>query len=175
MIFGDPNSFAIEALTEPSPDYPAIVGKSLAGRIRCFVGGEELGDFNEPCCVFGGVSDHLAYLCSAQARIWHHSLVALAAPDQFQLLDNLIYGESSPSLQLSSAVGDTIFLTNLSEAFDGLKAFIIRPPGWQLVVLVERDELIRSFQIPIADFQLASRSFANWLELQDRQLFRDDA
>ena len=175
MIFGDPKSFAVEAVTEPGPDYPAFVGKSVAGRIRCFIGGEELGDFNQPCCVFGGVSDHLAYLCSTQARIWHHSLEGLAAADQFQLLDNLIYGESNIPLELSSALGDSIFLTNVSEAFDGIKAFITRPPGWQLVVLIERDELIRCFSVPVADFQLASRSFADWLELQDRQLVRDDA
>jgi hypothetical protein len=173
VTFGDLKTFAIEAVTEPGPDYPATVGLNLAGRIRVHLGGNAFGDFTEPCCILGCVSGHFADICSAQ-NLWHAALSGLTAVEQFQLLDDLIYGDTAMT-PLSKELGTCIFLTNQSEAFDGIKAFIVLPPGTNFIILVESSGSVQSFVVPVAYFKQASRDFADWLELQGSLLVRDDA
>jgi len=79
MVFGDPATFAIEAITEPGPEFSATFGQNILGRFRFHFGELVVGNFNEPGCVLRFVSLHLVVLCASAASLWHGSLAGKSA------------------------------------------------------------------------------------------------
>ncbi len=175
MVFGAPDTFAIDAELEPGPELPPRVGSSAAGRIQLFCGGAPLGKRDEPCCVLGCIRDHLLEKCHA-TLLWHPQLDAYSPVEQFAVLDDIFFLGSNESLSLQEAVADCDFLTNVSEAFDGLKAFILRPPGSDFVVLVRvgTGDLLR-LTFSIHHFAEVVEQFDGWLNGQEKRLMRGDA
>jgi hypothetical protein len=135
-----------------------------------------LGNRDEPACVLGGVRDHLIEKCCATS-LWHPQLGAYSQADQFALLDGIFFSGTDRGRSMQDAVADCDFLTNVSEAFDELKAFILRPPGQELVVLARRSLSSDLFRVsfPVDDFANAVNEFNRWLCSQEQRLARADA
>ena len=176
MVFGVPDAFAIDAELEPGPELPLRVGSSATGRIQLFCAGVPLGNRNEPCCVLGGIRDHLIDKCHA-TLLWHSQLGAALPVEQFAVLDDIFFLGSNQSLSVQEAVADCDFLTNVSEAFDGLKAFILRPPGNNFIVLarVGADGELLRLPFAVHRFADAVEQFDRWLSGQEKRLMRADA
>ena len=168
MLFGDSSSFAVEAIPGPAAGLPRFVGSSLAGRVQIHVGGQLLGDFTEPRCVFGPLAQHLTTLCASSAAFWHESLDGLAPPAIFEMLDRALFqGQDEPYPPVFDLMG---FLTNVSECFDNVKGFVAAPRAGILLVLAQLQPSGRliSHEIAVAQWAAASASFAAWLHEQER-------
>jgi hypothetical protein len=172
MLFGAPETFAVEAMVEPGPEYPPTVGRNVAGRVRLFMQGHPVGNFATPSVVLRSVSEHLVTLCSVSSSLWHSSLTGLAPQEQFARLDAALYAGSyeSPPKAFSLCT----FLTNVSEAFDPIKSFLVCPPTGNAVALVQLEPgtPVCSFEFPVREFCSAASRFASWLQSQEHALLR---
>jgi hypothetical protein len=170
MIFGNPLNFAVEALVEPGPEYPPSFGRNVAGRMQLIVGGVSVGDISEPSCVPRHLSEHITELCATSRTLWHSSLSGAPPEKQFQMLDEALFlGGGNPELE---ECHETIFLTNVSEAFDLVKGFVLSPSPDEIVLLLRLDEggpLIHR-NIPYAEFSSVTAAFAHWVTEQERTL-----
>ena len=186
MIFGTKSQFAIEVELEPGPDRP-VSGKNVIGRLRAWIGGHSVGRFDEPCCWLGPTANHLATKCTQFDRLWHASFEELSMHEVFDRIDYLYYrahrgeilgehwsdAEREQHQREADAVDlDPMLFLDSSEAFDGWKAFLVRPTPTELVALFapppQREVL--SHRIPVADFEATSEAFGQWLLAQERQL-----
>lgn len=170
MIFGNPLSFAVEALVEPGPEYPPAFGSNVAGRMRLLVGGVSVGDISEPSCVLRALSEHLTELCATSCKLWHSSLSGVPPEKQFQMLDQALFPSGgNPELEQCQ---QTIFLTNVSEAFDPVKGFVLSPSPDEILVLLRLDEggPFVHRNIPYAEFCSVAAAFAHWVGEQERTL-----
>jgi hypothetical protein len=176
VIFGESATFAIEAIAEPGPEFLPLVGSNVAGRIQLLIRGSAVGKFHEPCCVLGPIAHHLSAIGQSQS-LWHPSLAKYSHVEQFSLLDAIFYSGSSTPKQQLQALADCIFLTNVSEAFDPVKAFVLRPPGDEFVFLVRRtpDDAVLQFRAPVATFNSAAFQFEHWLRSQEQHLTNQHA
>ena len=136
MLFGDLNSFAVEAISEPGPELPRFVGRSLAGRFRILIKGKSFGNFDEPCCVFGPLTKHLTSLCSTAEALWHPTLEDLTDESLFDRLDRFFFIGAAESIPKQLAL--TNFLTNVSEALNVCKGFLVSPAPGPLKALIRR-------------------------------------
>ncbi len=170
MIFGNPSNFAVEALVEPGPEFSSSFGGNVAGRMRLLVGGISVGDIDEPSCIPRVFSEHLTELCATSHTLWHPSLSGVPPEMQFQMLDDALFlGGGSPELE---GCQETIFLTNVSEAFDPIKGFVLSPSPDEIVVLLRLGEggpLIHR-NIPYVEFCNVAAAFAQWVNEQERAL-----
>jgi len=166
VIFGNSETFAIEAILEPGPEFASVVGNNVAGRIRLIFSGKHFGNFDEPCCVFGGISDHLSSLTADNARLWHPSLAHLQPEQQFQLLNELFYIGSHSDSNVRQALEDCCFLTNVSEAFDGVKGFALCEYKERFTFILESQDTsnISSFSLSSSEFVGTCASFASWVQ-----------
>ena len=175
MIFGNPLNFAVEALVEPGPEYPPSFGSNVAGRFRVLVGGINVGDIGEPSCIPRALSEHLSELCATSSKLWHSSLSGVSPERQFQLLDQALFlGGGNPELEECQ---QTIFLTNVSEAFDPVKGFVLSPSPDEIVLLLRLEEgsplICRNIQY--AEFSSVTAAFAHWVAEQERALLNGAA
>lgn len=170
MIFGNPESYALEAIIEPGPEYPPYFDNNVTGRVRLFIGGYEVGDFSEPCCVIRPLSDHLAELCSGTDGLWHESLTAHLPESQFKLLDEALFLDETA--QGPSAYDSMIFLTNILETFDDVKGFLVGPPGQPLQALLQFGDsaCVQCLPISHAEFCSVAAQFSLWLKEQEDEL-----
>jgi hypothetical protein len=170
MIFGNSSSFAVEVVVEPGPEYPPSFGRNVAGRMRLIVGGVSVGDISEPSCTPRHLSEHLTELCATSRKLWHSSLSGATPEKQFQMLDEALFlGGGKPELE---DCHETIFLTNVSEAFDPVKGFVLSPSPDEIVLLLRLEEggpLIHR-KIPFAEFSDVTAAFAHWVTEQERTL-----
>ncbi len=175
MIFGNPLSFAVEAVVEPGPEFLPNFGGNVVGRMRVFVGGTSVGNIEEPNCILRALSEDLVELCETDRALWHPSLAGIAPEEQFQLLDAALFlGGGKQDLE---ACHSMVFLTNVSEAFDLIKGFILSPSPNEIFVLLKLDlgsPLIHRV-IPYAEFCSVSASFAHWVSEQERVLLNGAA
>jgi hypothetical protein len=175
VIFGDPSTFAIEAITEPGPEFSATVGRNITGRFRFILGELEVGNFNEPNCVLRSVSQHLVVLCASAASLWHSSLAGKSAIGWFNLLNESIYlsGEPEPN----DAYHRMNFLTNESEALNNVKGFLVSPPDEPLHVLLKlpNSEVVHHRVLTQGRFCSVSSQFAAWVAAQEHELLRGGA
>ena len=167
MIFGNPLNFAVEALVEPGPEFPPFFGGNVAGRMRLLVGGVSVGAINEPSCVLRALSEHLIELCATAPTLWHPSLSGASPEQQFQMLDQALFlSDGSPELEVCH---ETVFLTNVSEAFDRIKGFAFSSSSDEIVLLLRLEEsgpLIHR-NIAFAEFRGVASAFANWVAEQE--------
>jgi hypothetical protein len=170
MIFGNPLNFAVEALVEPGPEFPPSFGGNVAGRMRLHVGGLSVGDVSKPSCVPRVLSEHLAELCATSRLLWHPLLASIPPEEQFQMLDEALFlGGGNPELE---ECHETIFLTNVSEAFNPVKGFALSPSPEEILLLLRLDEggPIVHRNIPYAEFCNVTAAFAHWVGEQERAL-----
>ncbi len=168
MLFGHPTGLAIEAIPGPEAGLPRFVGSSLAGRMQIHLGGHVVGDFDEPCCVFRPLAEHLTKICTYSGTLWHKSLEGLSPPEMFGTLDRACFEGQD---ELYPAAFDLMgFLTNVSECFDDTKGFVVSPRPGVLLTLVQtlQDETFFASEISVADWCSASTSFAAWLFNEER-------
>jgi len=170
MIFGSLEHFAVESIIEPGPEFRPVFGSNVVGRMRLFLNGMAVGNFAEPNCVLRPVSQHLVALCAASTTLWHSSLANLTPAQQFEILDAAIFvgTEENPPWNFSLCS----FLTNVSEAFDPLKAFLLcRDPGEMQVLLQRRpDGTVEHFAIARSAFCSVASEFATWVSAQEKDL-----
>jgi hypothetical protein len=167
MIFGNPSSFAVEAVVEPGSEFPPAFGANVAGRMRVLVGGQSVGDINEPSCWLRPLSDHLCGLCVPDRLLWHPVLEGVLPNEQFEMLDEALFkGGGNPDLETCR---DTTFLTNISEAFDPIKGFALSPSPERIVLLLKLEEggpLVQC-DISSAEFCGVADAFASWIGEQE--------
>src|SRR6478609_2181460 len=138
MILGNPLSFAVEVDVESGPKFMPVVGGNVAGRMRLHVGGLSIGDIDEPSCVLRALSEHLVQVCLYSETLWHPLLAGLGPKGQFELLDKALFlGGGNPQLEQCHRM---IFLTNVSEAFDPVKGFVISPAPNEVLALLRLNE-----------------------------------
>lgn len=186
MMFGDPSQFAIEAELEPGPDYGPVQGKNLAGRIRVWIGNREVGRFDEPACWLGPPLLHLLRMRNIVDQLWDPSLENLSMDALFDRLDYLCFSSHRGKLltenwgkveweemeRESEGFSQFPFLLNSSEAFDGWKAFLVRPTTTHLIALVapHPQHEVYSHPFPVADFEAAVDAFSVWLRAEEQRL-----
>lgn len=168
MIFGSPTSIALEAALEIEGEYSPVLGRNLVGRVRLFLQDRKIGDFDDPCCVLGTVSSHLTEICSRAAVMWHPALAEVGPKAQFEILDSAVYGNTDHF----EAEPNFTFLTNVSEAFDPIKAFILHPPGEDFHILIRMEPRmeIESFKIAVREMASVASEFAAWIGEQESKL-----
>jgi len=182
VIFGNPESFAIEAIVEPGPDFGPVQGRNVVGRLRAWIGSAEVGRIQVPACWLGPPCDHLVELCERLQTLWDPSLDGLTPDEQFDRLDHLCFG-AHRGRALSDCWSDEevaevrrymrfLFLLHSSEAFDGWKAFLVRPTSDTLQALVAKDpqHSVQATVFTVAAYTDAVRAFASWLAEQERLL-----
>ena len=174
MIFGNPAVLAFDAQLEP--DVLPVVGANVAGRIRCYVAGEPFGKWDEPYCIFGEVTGHLNELAWLTEGLWHSDLQELTLQDRFRTLDETFYlGFRKPHLTFEAALCSTNFLTNVSEAFDSSKSFMLAKSNKEFQILVECEGGFLHTDIPRSDFLVMVEEFSKWLALQELRFLGSDA
>jgi len=121
--------------------------------------------------------------------LWHPFFNDLDYDEIFDVLDLVEYGadrdgyievhqceEMISELPFSADdLGGYTFLMNSSEAFDGWKCFLLRPPGRDLVVLTKKrpsKEIVVSC-IPVILFQNTVQEFSRWINQQELLLDSD--
>lgn len=175
MIFGNPLSFAVEAIVEPGPEFSPVFGANVAGRMRVLVGGTAVGDIEKPSCVPRALSEHLVQLCATAGALWHPLLAGIAPEEQFKMLDEALFlGGGNPELEQCH---DLVFLTNVSEAFDPVKGFVLAPSSGEMVLLVKLniDSPLIHRAITQTEFCEATAAFANWVNEQEHELLNESA
>jgi hypothetical protein len=170
MIFGSRASYALEAIIEAGPEYPPYFGSNVTGRVRLFIGGYEIGNFSEPCCVIRSLSEHLAELGSRTDELWHESLDGHIPESQFKILDEALFLDETA--QASSEYDSMIFLTNVLETFDDVKGFLVGPPGQPLQALLQSGDSanVQCLSISRAEFCSVATQFSLWLKEQENEL-----
>ncbi len=169
MIFGDKSVFAIEAIIEPGSELPPQVYGRVAGRVRVFFQNLEVGNFHEPCCVLGPIAEHFAEV-GAYNRIWHSSLASLGTKEQFDYLDHMFYVGPYVSSEARESLNNCTFLTNVSEAFEHIKGFVLRADSesFQFLFTLPKSESVHSFVVSFDQFLHAANGFSTWLHEQQQ-------
>ena len=180
MIFGKSDQFAIEAVLEPGPEFGPVQGNNLVGRIRVWLRGKSIGDFDEPACWLGPPASDFVEQLAQVDRLWDPALEGLRPDSVFAQLDQWYFGESEittapDASKAGGAPGEVhrfVFLTNWSESFDGWKAFLVRISESELMALVLADGsvTISVFRVPVQIYREAVQTFAQWLSDQERVL-----
>jgi len=175
MLFGNLETYAVEAVIEPDPELPSFFGSNVTGRFRLFFGGLEVGKFAEPCCILGTLSQHLVDKCAGANALWHESLAGQTPDAWFRLLDDALYTLGTP--EPPDAYNHLDFLTNVSEALNNVKGFLVAPPGEALHALLQlpESEAVHHKVIPLREFCAVSSQFAAWIRTQEHELLRDKA
>jgi hypothetical protein len=170
MLFGKHGTFAIEAIIEPGPEFSPFLGNNITGRFRLFFGGLEVGKFDEPCCVIRQLSDHLVDKCESASTLWHESLADRSPDVWFKLLNDSLYLIGAP--EPADEYYRMDFLTNVSEALNNVKGFLVAPPGEPLHTLIQlsNSETVHHHIIPIGEFCSVSAKFAAWVKEREDEL-----
>lgn len=174
MLFGNPDTFALEAVVEPGPDFPSFLGPNVTGRFRLFFARLEVGLFSEPCCVLRTLSEHLMDKCASSNALWHPSLAGKTPDAWFKLLDDALYRVGPPEQQDAYHCMD--FLTNVSEALNNVKGFLLAPPGRTLHALLQLpgSDVVHHKTVPLPEFCAVSSQFSSWLGEQERRRVESD-
>lgn len=185
-MFGDPMTFAIEAIVEPGPRFGPVQGTHVVGRLCVWLNGSRVGRFDEPACWLGTLLDHLRSKQVRLPTLWDPSLLELSADERFDRLDYLCFAarrgrsladswteaEWAGRVTESEGFARFVFLLHGNEAFDGWKAFLLRPTTDTLQVLVtsEPQHTVAAHVVPVPAFHAAVDAFGAWLAEQERLL-----
>lgn len=175
MVIGNPESYAVEALVEPGPEFPPVAGNNVAGRMRLLVRGAIVGDIKEPSCIPRVLSEHLLEVCGRVGSLWHPLLADRSPEQQFEILDKALFlGGGAPQLEKCHAM---VFLTNVSEAFDSVKGFVLSRSGVEFEVLLRLEDggPVLHRIVPRAEFSGVAVAFDDWVNEQERRLLYGSA
>jgi hypothetical protein len=96
--------------------------------------------------------------------MWSHRLSGLEPKERFSLLDGAFFVGDGDASELGDEAGDTIFLTNHSEAFDPIKGFAVREGGsFQFLLKALPGAPIETFHVPVEAVESAIKAFRSWL------------
>jgi len=167
MVFGDRNTFAIEADVEPE----LAPSESVWGRICVWCGGEALGRCDEgmnalygPMCEFRWLRDNLD-------RLWDEPLRGLDDAATIELLEGLsVFMDGKERVEFRR-YDKFDFLVNVCESFDGWHGFVVCPPGDDVTILYRRPDRSRGgVRVTRAEFLRAMDGFLQWFEIQRERL-----
>lgn len=171
MLFGDRDTFAIEAMVEPDLKPPSPVW----GRIRVWCEGRCIGDYDEPYCALYDSYRGFQRLERELSSLWRPEFEGLGDFELWDLLDGALYGCGDDPRSFDEMVRDRRtygacdFLTNWSPSFDGGgKSFIVLPPGGDVHILngVKLREQGAALQVPPDQVLTAIRAYVVWFEEQ---------
>lgn len=179
MMFGDPNAFAIEAMTEPHLIAPSAVW----GRMSLHIGPVVLGDITDEHCGLYGAYRGFKELVATTTRLWDDSFNGLNHEQIHDRVRNAIYGDSDRSMDAILAdarrYGRFDFLTNWDEQFDGFASVIVQPDDVTTTILhrphsaFARKRDAGPFVVATCrtvDFRNASVSFVEWFDSESQRL-----
>ena len=170
MLIGNKLNFAIECYHEPI----ANDNKHVFGRVCVYVGGNTLGDINEPTCILNVLEEHLVMLLEWIDSQNNEELIHLSDQDLFELLDNALYLDETGTLEEAKKDSEKYykydFLTNASEAFDGTKSFVISDGPNIRIMFTDISEQFHSSQIPKEVFHKVTTSFINWVREEEQKM-----
>src|SRR5687767_15318563 len=114
MLFGDPNSFAVEIHHEPgAPKWKGF------GRMCLHMQGVTIGNPLEAHCSLFHAVDRIAEVATNLAEQWDERFTERTGEEIFAWLDAILY---SGEIEASEDEVDRFdFLTNTGEQFDGFK------------------------------------------------------
>jgi hypothetical protein len=140
------------------------------------VSGQVVGNLEEPLCVLSPVSRHLTTICSSALSLWHPALAGLSPKERFSLLDASLYlGSSAP---LPEELSRCVFLTNVSEAFNGVKGFVVAQPeagSIQLLLQPGQNSPLQCSEVSLSTFCAAASAFALWVSEQEHAVLNRHA
>jgi hypothetical protein len=168
MQIGDPATFAIECVHEPIPNENGWV----FGRMRLWVHGLEVGNFDEPACMLNVTAGHLQSALERLPTLEEPTFARLSGVEVFRLLDAALYADDqrSPGQVAADALRyrKFDFLTGGGESFDRTKAFIWLCEG-DVCILAEELRGIVSARVAASEFTLAVDAFLAWLDTEGRK------
>lgn len=105
MIFGDKADFAIEAMIELGLEPPS----SIWGRLRIWVQGNSIGDFNDPHCGLYPSYENFKKTADVLSSLWSNDFLKLTDIELWNLLDGSMYGyHGTEEIDYDSLYGDEI-------------------------------------------------------------------
>ena len=163
MLIGDKETFAIECYHDPLPSET----RRVFGRMCLWVGGNRLGDIDEPACMLNVTEVYLQGLLHRVESLDDPALRSLDDREAFEFLDRALYLDDARSNEQIAKDAERFskfgLLTNGGESFDRTKSFIIGEAD-RLRVLFENDERgFSSARVGRAAFVLTVRGFLAWL------------
>ena len=178
MIFGNPEDFAIEAMSEPHLVAPSTVW----GRMCVHIGSVVLGDFSEKHCGLYGAYSGFKELLDMETRLWDESFDGLSREQVHDLVRHAIYGDDDRDMDAINADDQRYrrfdFLTNWDEQFDGFGSVIVQEDH-RTTTILHRPHSILARQRQFGPFVNASCSTigfryacAGFVEWFDRETVR---
>ena len=169
MQVGDPSTFAIECVHEPIPNGNAWV----FGRMRIWLCGLQVGDFDEPACMLNVTAGHLQSVLERLSDLEEPAFVRLSDAELFRLLDEALYIDDDRTSD--QVVTDAHrywkfdFLTNGGESFDRSKSFISLCEGSVRILFEEPPRGIVSARVAPSEFAGTVEAFLRWVETEGRK------
>ncbi|WP_231743950.1 hypothetical protein [Stieleria neptunia] len=183
MFFGNPEDFAIEAMTEPHLIAPSAVW----GRMCVHIGPVILGDFSDEHCGLYGAYCGFKELLNRKTRLWDASFDGLAREQIHDLVRNAIYGDDDRPMAAVLADSQRYrqfdFLTNWDEQFDGFASVIIQENATTTTILhrphsaFARQREPGSFVVAICStigFRNACAGLVEWFDREAARLTLDE-
>lgn len=173
-IFGARNEFAIEIAVDAGAVLSPRLVNQVLGRARVWCAGHELGIFDEPLCWIGPVVGEFERVLAGIEKRYDERFDSLTPEERFTLLDRIEFDPENESLPDPEPLGFVAhFLTNCSEAFDDVKAFLVIDAADEVEILWQRwlsdvRQPIRSTTLPIATFRDVVNQFIAWYGREER-------
>lgn len=168
MQIGDPSTFSIECVHEPIPNDNGWV----FGRMRLWLHGQEVGNFDESACMLNVTAGHLQGALERLPDLEEPAFARLSDLEVFRLLDAALYvdDERTPDQIAADALKyrKFDFLTGGGESFDRTKSFIWRSEG-DVRVLSEEPRGIVTARVANAEFTSSVTAFLAWLDTEGRE------
>jgi hypothetical protein len=164
MVFGNPQDFAIEAVSDAGPASP--IG-TVWGHMRLWCRGLSIGDFDERHSGLSHAQASLTELCGALDALESASLSLLDDQAAWEFLERKLYVDDARSD--AQVAGDATwwrrfaFLTNWGEPFDGYAGFIFRqsPASLRIVARCPDNEMV-GLTVTVSAFREAVEAFEHW-------------
>lgn len=156
MLFGKPESFAIEIFDEGlNPKWRGF------GRMCLHLAGRPHGDVNDTHCSLWHPVERIEEVARDLPSFWSESFEGHTDQELFAYLDAVLYsGEIGGDVK---ALGRHEFLTNTSEMFDGEKSFVFCDTRQSVrVIWQDRQGLVDSVHVPRADFEAVVAELSGW-------------
>jgi hypothetical protein len=169
MQFGDPLTFAIECVHEPI----ANENRWVFGRMRLWLHGLEVGDYDEAACMLNVTAGHLQGALERLPGLDEPAFSLMSDVQVFHLLDAALYADDQKATDHVAA--DALryrkfdFLTAGGESFNREKSFIWLCEGEVCIVSEEPTRGIVRGRVAASDFTHTVAAFLAWLDAEGRK------
>ena len=166
MQFGDPSRFAIRCVHEPILNETARV----FGRMCIIVGGQQLGDFNEPACMLNVTEGHLQAVLRRLSNLFDPAFDELADVALYRLLSRALYESDERTSEQVAADAERYFkfdfLTNGGESFDRFRSFICLSKGRVKILFADASDVPIVANVEAEYFAETVAAFLSWLSAE---------